>query len=173
MYKSQLDPSYKINTNNIVYINSGVVVIPPNFDLKSNWEKHFSLISAYFESHKLKKRSVYNSDQAGMATAIGAYKKFSWLPLFFNYRPVCFALGLYEYSEVKIFHLTGKFICKGLPIRDWFHHYFNEKIFSMLNQLQEKISREEYDFRVAQINLTQKHIENLILDYGLSTFKVN
>jgi hypothetical protein len=74
------------------------------------WAHGIELIARAFDDHPLATYRVRGSDMAGFAVAVREHGRFDLLPLSYNYRPVCFRLGV---PEPKVLHL-GELGRKGL-----------------------------------------------------------
>jgi len=168
IYHSELSSSHKVRKLNHVYVNGGVIIIPANVNLKSAWERHVGKIGAFFNSHRLRSGSVYQSNMAGLATAIAAYGKFSWLPIEYNYRPLCFALGMKEADEIKIIHLTDDIKTTSftsLSLR--MEAYWSERIELKIDQFKTKLDKIEYERRRDIAENIKNKIGELIVNYEL------
>lgn len=86
-----------------LYLNGGVVWVNSPVAFGSGWAAAVDAIARAFDGHPLDRVAVRGSDQAGLAIAVAEHGGFDLLPIAYNYRPVCFALGL---EEPKIVHLN-------------------------------------------------------------------
>ena len=87
-----------------LYLSAGVVWVGRPPELEAIWSAHIDAIAHAFEGHPASTRQVRGSDQAGFATAVATAGGFDLLPFEYNYRPMCFRLGLSE--QPKIVHLN-------------------------------------------------------------------
>ncbi len=168
LYWQQQTPTYQITKSDVVYVNAGVLVIPAKLNLKSIWERDVKLIADYFKNHELKSRGVYSSCQAGLATAIGAYKKFCWFPIIYNYRSICFVLGMNNQEDIKIMHVAGDI--KGTPTMssfEWVIQFWQEKMYDKLDTLCNMIDKHEYDRRKSNMDKVKIRMLNLMDEYRL------
>ncbi len=167
-FKLQQNPNYKVAQSDIVYVNAGVLVIPPILNLKPIWERDVKLIADYFKTHPLKSHGVYTSCQAGLATAIGAYKNFSWLPIDYNYLSICFVLGLKNEEEIKILHLGGDVgENAGISSLNWVEQFWQERMYDRLEVLKNIITEGEFNRRISTIDKVKKKVLNLMNEYNL------
>ena len=91
------------NPEQWLYLNAGVVWVRRPLEFEAIWSSHIEVIARVFDGHPASTKWVCGSDQAGLATAVGASAGFDLLPFAYNYRPGCFQLGLDE--QPKILHL--------------------------------------------------------------------
>jgi hypothetical protein len=86
-----------------VYLNGGVIWVRQPAVFGSIWAAHNDAIARAFGGHPLSSWSVRGSEQASLATAVAGHGGFDLLSPAYNYRPLCFGLGLPD--QPKILHL--------------------------------------------------------------------
>ena len=107
LVRARLDQDDQPKKLKYAYVNGGVTLMPAGFDFKSLWQKHQFEIAKCFRHHPMGSNSVIKSNMAALATAIGAYGKFDWLPNSYNYFHACFTLGFNRASDIHLVHMTG------------------------------------------------------------------
>lgn len=142
-----------------VYVNGGVVLIPPDYDMRENWQKHQKRINDFFEDHPFKKGYVTSSNMAALSTCIGDYGTFSWLPDGYNYRWSSFTLGLCSLDNIKIVHMTGDPITQDrhqkegvneetITLKERIQHWWKSKIDNEFEGFEKFIGQDEWDRRM-------------------------
>jgi hypothetical protein len=90
-------------TNHLLYLNGGVVWVRQPAELERIWARHMTAISNAFNGHPLGTGLMRKHDQPALATSVAECGGFDLLPLAYNYRPVCFGIGLPD--QPRILHL--------------------------------------------------------------------
>ncbi len=140
------------------YTNGGVILIPANCDQHSTWQDHQEKIYNFFKNHPLGCGSVTKSNMAALATSIGSYGAFSWLPHGYNYRPDCFALGLCDISDIRIVHMTGDVkSVKASTLKQMIQQWWNAKTVTK-STLKQRIQH----WRNAKIDTKFEDLENYV-----------
>ncbi len=130
------------------YTNGGVVLIPANCDQHSTWQDHQRKIYNLFKGHPLGRVSLTKSNMAALATSIGSYGVFSWLPHGYNYRWGHFILGLCDISNIRIVHMTGDPKSgKASTLKQRIQHWRNAKIDTKFEDLENYVGFEEKERR--------------------------
>jgi hypothetical protein len=109
-----------------LFLNSGVVWIRRPAVFESIWAAHIAGISRAFAGHPLSSGWVRRTDQPGFATAVAEHGGFDLLPIAYNYRPVCFQLGLSE--QPIILHLLRLGAKDQLPFSKTLTAFWDELI---------------------------------------------
>jgi hypothetical protein len=100
-----------------LYLSAGVVWVAEPLEFEAVWSAHIDAIARAFEGHPASTRRVRGCDQAGFATAVAAAagaEGFDLLPFAYNYRPMCFRLGLSD--RPKILHLNKLGEDENMPL---------------------------------------------------------
>lgn len=154
----------------IGYVNGGVLLIPANTNFDIRWTQHQADIAKCFNGHSLENGAVTKSNMAALATTIGSHEKFSWLPIGFNYRHSCFALGLEAASDIHLVHMTGFGERTGATtLSQWIEDYWDQKMLFGLRGLRERIGETEYERRLGEANIVRDGILKIIHDYELDS----
>jgi hypothetical protein len=166
-----LDEGHKAKPMPYVYPNGGVTVLPSGSRFASTWEAHVAKIHRHFADHPLRDRNVVGSNMAALATAIGQWGAFRWLPIRTNYQPICFSLGLAALDEITFVHMTGrrKALSQKL-ISEWIPAYWEIRVFSGIEEMRLSIGDAEYDRRLAIAQGCLSEQLSLIKEYGLDNF---
>lgn len=93
-----------------LYCSSAVSWIREPEEFEPLWAAAIAAVARAFEEHPASSFAVRGSDQAGFALAIAQFGGLDLLPPAYNYRPVCFRLGL---PDPKILHLGELGSLKG------------------------------------------------------------
>ncbi len=109
-----------------LFLNSGVVWIRRPAVFESIWAAHIAGISQAFAGHPLSSGWVRRTDQPGFATAVAEHGGFDLLPITYNYRPVCFQLGVSE--QPIILHLLRLGAKDQLPFSKMLTTFWDELI---------------------------------------------
>ncbi len=151
-----------------VYVNGGVLLFPPEFDFKSTWESHQSTIRYHFINHPLKHHCVCTSNMAALATTIGAYGKFDWLPNAYNYRHKCFGLGLCKIDDIRMIHMTGGIKGSGVySTSAWINTYWRKKMTAGFGDLKRAIKKSQFTERLSIAMNIRDNVLETVKSYGL------
>lgn len=150
------------------YPNGGVILFPSGYDFKLTWQKQQREIAAVFDGHRLSSGSVTQSNMAALATTIGTYGTFSWLPPGYNFRHADFALGLCTAPEIGLVHMTGlgKRTEAG-ALSTWIDEYWSSKMVKGLNMLQQVLPEHDLRHRAKQLSEIHQVISATITTYEL------
>jgi hypothetical protein len=109
-----------------LYLSTAVVWIRDPAALEPLWASDIERIASAFDEHPLSTHRVNGCDQAGFAVA-AAQRTVEILPAVYNYRPVCFRLGL---SDPKILHFGELGSLKGgmLPFSELLTAWWDRRI---------------------------------------------
>ncbi len=152
----------------IAYVNGGVLLLPTNAEFAKTWTKHQRAIFDAFEKHPLANGAVRGSNMAALATTIHDHEKFDWLPIGYNYRHSCFALGMEDVESIYMVHMTG-FADKTdtTSLSDWIQEYWEEKIASGIHRLSHLLEDQETERRRFIANAVRDNITKTVKDYDL------
>lgn len=121
-----------------LYVSGGVVWIRRAPEFEATWDAHIDAIARVFDGHPASTKRVRGSDQAGLATAVAATGGFDLLPFAYNYRPMCFRLGLTE--QPKILHLNKLGEDEQLPFSKSLTRLWSERMLRWIKRDRGKIS---------------------------------
>jgi hypothetical protein len=161
-------PDGQPDPENFLYLNSGVVLLPPGHDHRHAWQTLQRRIYEFFREHPLCSDAVAASDQAGFAASIAAHGRFTWLPIRFNYRHGCFRLGLEPAERIAIVHLTGDVPnSQALGMTQRIQAYWDRFILSKLANLPQSVPAAERSRRRDIAMSVLDAIQAIVRDYEL------
>ena len=150
------------------YANGGVILFPSDYDFRSTWVAQQRTIAQAFDGHPLHSGSVTQSNMAALATTIGSYGTFNWLPPGYNYRHADFAVGLCPSSEVRLVHMTGLGKrAQASTLSGWVNEYWSLKMTKGLNSLRSILHSDEFERRLAELSAVHRTILTTIATYDL------
>ncbi len=152
------------------YANGGVILFAPGYDFQSIWQDQQREIAATFSRHRLANGNVIQSNMAALATAIGTYGHFDWLPPGYNYRHADFALGLCEASDVRLVHMTGfGKRTNAETLSGWINEYWSEKMKKSLHMLRPRLTSGTFSHRLTVLQEIHDKILSIISTYNLDS----
>ena len=151
-----------------LYANGGVVLLPRGREFALLWRRHVSLIAEVFADHPERTGAVYGSVQAGLATAIGAWKRFVLLPVSYNFRPACFVLGKAPLNEVSLLHMSSRYdVARDVSTTERVRDYWDALIFAPLESVRARLEASDYEQRVADARACLHILSGLCREYQL------
>jgi hypothetical protein len=117
-----------------LYLSAGVVWVGQPSEFEAIWSAHIDAIACVFEGHPASTKRVrgFGSDQAGFATAVATAGGFDLLPFAYNYRPMCFRLGLSE--QPKILHLNKLGEDENMPLSEALTRLWDQRMIKWLKR---------------------------------------
>jgi hypothetical protein len=163
--KARLDGSDP-RTNHDLYLNGGVLWVRRPADFEPVWARHLVSISTAFDDHPLSSGHLRKNDQPALATAVAECGGFDLLPLAYNYRPICFQLGLSD--QPKILHLTQLGRHDELPLSQTVAAYWERLVINPIRRGNSDV--EVADQLVDEALAVRDRVLTIIADAGLDSF---
>lgn len=152
----------------ISYPNGGVLLFPAGADLGPVWSDHQARIAACFAGTDLISDAVTNSNMAALATTIGNYGAFDWLPDGYNYRHAGFALNLCKAEDIRMVHMTGLNTPRPSgSLSEWVTGYWSDKMLKKLTDLRPQITDADDKARRAIAQSVLEGVLETIQSYDL------
>jgi hypothetical protein len=151
-----------------LYANGGVVLLPRGRDFALLWRRHVTLIAELFADRPERTPAVYGSVQAGLATAIGEWKRFVLLPVTYNFRPVCFVLGMALPGQVSLLHMSSAYdVAREVSTTERVRDYWDARIFAPLGHARARLDARDHEQRVAHGRACLDILTGLCREYEL------
>ena len=168
-FRKLVDPEYRLPILEYAYVNGGVLLFPAGTDFRALWEFQQEKIYRHFAKHPLRSNGVTTSNMAALATTIGTYGKFEYLPVAYNYRHKCFALGMCQANEIRMIHMTGRSRANTgtKSARDWVNKYWRHKMTSGFGSLQKLLDESEFSRRLKICDQMRRNTVETIKLYEL------
>jgi hypothetical protein len=162
-------------TNRDLFLNSGVVWIRRPAVFEPIWAAHIAAISRAFADSPLSSRWVRSTDQPGFATAVAEHGGFDLLPTSYNYRPVCFQLGLSE--QPIILHLLRLGAKDQLPFPKTITSFWDENIIQPIRRSNASMEGRrppdaEQDRLLDEAVRVRDRVLRLVAEAGSDTFEL-
>lgn len=163
---------------NFLYLNSGVVLLPPGHDHRHAWLTLQRRVYDFFREHPLRTAAVTASDQAAFAASVAEHGQFAWLPVRFNYRHGCFRLGLEPVERIAIVHMTGDVpnsqeLGMGQRIQAYWEHFILSKLAKLPESLPVAEKSRRVDIAMAVLAATQAIVRDYELERWLGEYRTS
>lgn len=156
-----------------LYFASGVSWFRDPAEFELLWSDGIARIAKAFEGHPLENFYVHGSDQAGFAVAVAQTGGLDLLPPTYNYRPMCFRLGL---ENPKILHLGELGALKGgmMPFSQLLTTWWERRILNPIRKLGRDGARwpsaDEEERLLDEATILRDRVLALGRDAGLDVF---
>jgi hypothetical protein len=148
-----------------LYLSSAVSWILQPAAFEELWAAGIEAIAGAFDGHSLRSYAVCGSDQAGFAVGVAQHGGLELLPPTYNYRPVCFRLGL---PDPKILHFgeLGNVKRTMLPFSQLLNRWWERRILLPIRRLTKDAAEWPSDHEQTQLLDEAASIRDRVLDLG-------
>jgi hypothetical protein len=158
-----------------LYVNSGVLLISPGCSIRRIWEHSYAVLAEKLGHMKSSLDSLLACDQPSLSLAIATLGSFEWLPISYNYRPVCFLRGLCDHKEISIVHMVGHLDGKknspgdsSVELSTYLQIYWEQRVAIPLLGLRTELETAEYSRRLVNIQHVLKKMQEICKAYQLN-----